>query len=471
MIKLIIEKELRETIGSMKFAISFAVCSLLVILSFYVGARNYQTWSRQYEAAQRENMRQLEGLTDWIAVQQHRIFLPPQPLAALVSGISNDIGRAAEVRGRGELSVEGSRFSEDPLYAIFRFLDLEFIFQVILSLFAILFAYDAISGEKERGTLRLSFSNAVPKDRYILGKIIGCFVALAVPLLIPITVGCLVLPMLGVPFTGSEWVQLLAVIGAGFLFFGVFLTLSVMVSCLTRRTSSAFLVLLVVWIVAVLIVPRSATLLAARAVSVPSVDEIASQKQRLSSQLWTEDRKKMSEFTPATGMQPDKIMEEFNKFMQNIADERDGKMQKFSSALNEERENRQRAQQNLALGLARISPAAAFSLAASTFAGTSLTLERSYKDAAAEYQKSFAAFMKEKTGMLTGGRMMVLRSIVDDQKKPEPINPHELPKFNYQPPAIASVLQAGMLDLGLLVFFNLIFFLGSYIAFLRYDVR
>ena len=126
MTKLIIEKELRDIIGSRKFSISFLICSVLIMLTFYVGARNHQVNVARYEAARIENLRKLEGLTDWLEVRSHRIFLPPRPLEALVSGISNDIGRTIEMSGRGELSAEGSRYNEDPVFAIFRFLDIEF---------------------------------------------------------------------------------------------------------------------------------------------------------------------------------------------------------------------------------------------------------------------------------------------------------------------------------------------------------
>jgi ABC-type transport system involved in multi-copper enzyme maturation permease subunit len=472
MIRLIMQKELREIIGSTKFAITFGVCSLLIVLSFYVGARNYQVWERQYEAAKRETLRQMDGLTDWFAVQQNKIYLPPQPLAALVSGVSNDIGRTTEVHGRGELTADDSRFNEDPIFAVFRFLDLEFIFQIVISLFAILFAYDAICGEKEAGTLKLSFASAIPKDKYILGKLFGSYIALGLPLLIPVLLGCMLLFVFGIPFSGDEWVRLCLIVAAGFLYFGVFLTMSIFVSSLTRRSSSAFLMLLVAWIFAVLIIPRIAVLIAGRAVDVPSVDEIASQKVRFNSQLWNEDRKKMADYKPSTtDNDMEKTMQQFNEFMQTVADERDKKMQEFTERLNEDRENRQRVQQQLSLGLARISPAAAFSLAVTTLAGTALTLENHYKDAASSYQKVFANFMKQKTGMVTGGRVMMFRSVVENGEKPEPINPHELPEFTYQPMTLNEVFGASVLNLGLLVFFNMIFFLGSYLAFLRYDVR
>ena len=472
MIGFIIEKELRDIIGSTKFAVTFGVCSLLIVLSFYVGGENYRTLVRQHEAAKRENLRQMDGLTDWFAVQQHRIFLPPQPLAALVTGVSNDIGRTIEVRGRGELTADDSRFNEDPIFAVFRFLDLDFIFQIVLSLFAILFAYDAICGEKERGTLKLSFSNAVPKETYILGKLFGSYLALAIPLVIPILVGSLLLVILGVPMAGDDWARLGLIVIAGFLYFGVFLTISVFVSSLTRRSSSAFLTLLVIWILAVLIIPRSAVLIAGRAVDVPSVDEVASQKNRYNAQLFAEDRKAIAGFKPSVKQDDmEQTLAQFNQFMQKIADDRDTKMQELSGRLNEDRENRQRVQQHLALGLARLSPSATFSLAVSALAGTSLSLEHSYRDAATSYQQSYAKFMKEKTGMLTGGRVMMFRSVVEEGKKPEPINPHELPEFIFPSSTLATVVGESVLDFGLLILFTIVFFFGSYLAFLRYDVR
>jgi ABC-type transport system involved in multi-copper enzyme maturation permease subunit len=472
MIKLIIEKELREIIGSMRFAVTFGVCSMLILVSFYVGAKNYQVSVAQYEAAKRENIRRLEGLTDWFNVQDYRIFLPPQPLAALVTGISNDIGRTTEVQGRGELSSEDSRFSDDPIFAIFRFLDLDFIFQIVLSLFSILFAYDAISGEKERGTLRLSFAYAVPKDSYIVGKIIGSFLALAIPLLIPVLLGCLLLPLLGVPMSSDEWQRLTLILLCGYLYLGVFLALSVCVSSFTRRSSSSFLMLLVGWIFAVLIIPRVSVLLAGRAVDVPSVDEVASQKNRYNAQLWEEDRKQMAAFKPtASNDEPQKVVQEFNTFMQNIADERDKKMQEFSSRVNEERSNRQHVQEWLAFGLSRISPASVFSLAVTSLAGTSLSLKDYFHQSAIAYQRLFAKFMKEKTGMLTGGRMMIFRRSVDDGNKPKPIDPNELPSFSYTPMSLHDVFSSSLIDVGLLLFFNLVFFVAAYVGFMRYDVR
>lgn len=472
MLKLIVEKELREIIGSMKFAITFGVCAVLILLSFYVGARNYQVSRAQYDAARAENLRQMEGVTSWLEVRNHRIFMPPQPLAILVSGVANDIGRTVVVHGRGEVTAHDSRYNDDPIYAIFRFLDLEFVFQIVLSLFAILFAYDAVSGEKERGTLRLAFANAIPRAAYIGGKMLGAFVALSVPLLIPLLIGCLLLPVLGVPLHGEEWARLALIIFTGLLYFGVFLSLSIFISTLTPRSSSAFLGLLAAWIFSVLILPRTAVLLAGRAVDVPSVDEIASQKSRLSAQLWKEDRERMASFKPSQASEPEAMMREFNKFMQESADAREKKMNELAQRLNEDRRNRQAQQEKLAFGLARISPATAFSLAAANLAGTSIAVKQHFLDAATNYQQAYAQFIQEKTGMNLGGFIFRMRRVTDgDEAQEKPIDPNELPAFQYAPARLRDVFDGALFDIGLLIAFNVIFFAAGFVKFLRYDVR
>lgn len=473
MFRILVEKELREIIGSTKFAVTFGVCSMLILLAFYVGARNFQVSQAGYEAARAENLKQMEGLTEWTRVD-HRIFLPPQPLSTLVSGISNDVGRTTEMRTQGELRSENSRFNEDPIFAVFRFLDLEFIFSIVLSLFAILFAYDAINGEKERGTLRLSFANSVPRDRYILSKLVGAFLALGVPLLIPILIGAALLPVLGIPMTGSSWARLGVVVLAGYLYLGVFLTLSVFVSALTEHSSSSFLLLLVVWIFAVLIIPRVAVLISGRAVDVPSIDKINYEKNRFNAQLWQEDREKMNNYwrenSPSADEDMTERMEGFRAFMTELGNERNEKSQDFGGRLNEDRRNREVVQHRLALGIARLSPTSVFSLATTDLAGTSLELKQRYAEAVNRYQENYAQFIQEKTGT-QGGMFFTMRLGGEEEEEPEEIDPYELPVFEYQEPTSKELVGGSLLDIGLLLLFNIVFFAGAFVAFLRYDVR
>ena len=60
----------------------------------------------------------------------------------------------------------------------------------------------------------------------------------------------------------------------------------------------------------------------------------------------------------------------------------------------------------------------------------------------------------------------------DGEEEADPtIDPRELPVFDYEPPPLDQMLRASVADLGLLGLFNLLFFSGAFVSFLRYDVR
>jgi ABC-type transport system involved in multi-copper enzyme maturation permease subunit len=449
---------------------TFAVSAILILLAFYSGAVSHVQNVERWEAAKAENLRQLDGITDWLRVRDHRVFLPPQPLASLVSGISNDIGRTTTVAPRGEVSTEDSRYNEEPLFAMFRFLDLEFIFQVVLSLFAILLGYDAISGEKERGTLKLCMANAVSRATFLLGKFIGSYAVLTISLLIPISVGCLLLPLLGVHLTGQEWLRLASIVFVGLLFFGAFLSLALFISSVTQRTANSFLLLLVIWVGSVMILPRAAVLLAGRSVEVPSVDEVGYQKASFATDLWKDFRESLAGFQAPKTEDPEEMMTYFNKYMDSLSTTRDQKLEEFRARVNENRYNRVQERAAIAFGLARVSPSVTLSLATAELAGTSPDLKQRYYDQAMAYQPILSDFLFEKTGFRVGAGMFIMKQ-GGEKEEPEPIDPTELPVFDFQQPSYTTMMAGVLPDVGLLALFNLLFFAGAVVAFNRYDAR
>ncbi len=470
MFKLIFLKELKEIIQSSRFTISFAVCSVLIVLAFFMGAQNYLASQSQYEAAIQENRNQIAANTEWVMVQ-HSIMLPPQPLMALVNGISNDVGRNIAISGRGELRAENTRFNDEPIFAIFRFMDLEFIFGIVLSLFAIIFAYDAINGEKVSGTLKLCFANSIPRASFIAGKLAGSFVGLSIALLIPILIGASILPLLGVQLSSDEWRRLGLIIFAGLAYFGLFLALAIGISAMTNRPSNAFLIGLVVWIFAVLIVPRASVLISGRLVEVPNVDDITAQKNRYRTQLFQEDRPKMENFKPTEGTEAREVMTQFTAMMRELSSNRQDKVEAFTERINEEYINKKNRQEDVALALSRISPTSVFTLASTELAGTSLRLQNQFMNSANEYQNVFNNFITEKTGSegLGGFRMIMITT--DEQEEAERLDPNEMPQFEFAKTSFETATANSLPDLGLLVLFNLIFFGGAFAAFLRYDLR
>jgi ABC-type transport system involved in multi-copper enzyme maturation permease subunit len=482
MLKLIIYKELREIIGSTKFAVTFGICSVLIILAFFAGIKNYETRVEEYNASTAANLRTYKDTTDWDNVRDHRIVLTPKPLASLIIGLSNDVPRNAYINGRDIPTLSGSNYSQQPFFSVFRFLDLEFVFQVIFSLFAILFAFDTINGEKERGTLRLSFANSVPRAGYILGKLAGSFLALVLPLLIPILIGVLLVPVMGLSLTSDEWIRLALFILCGMLYLGVFLTLSVFISSLTQRPSTSFLFLLVIWVCSVLIIPRASVLIAGNTSEVPSSEEISVKVLHFQSENARAIDQKLGElfqqFLQELRQSRDKGVEfqqrrqeELYGEVDRLREDLDRKVEDFTGRLNEDRRNRQIRQEKLAFSISRISPAAAFSLAATTLSDTSMEIRNHFLESAKVYSKSFADFFRDKTGKSIDSKMVFDMDQIEKKKQQLPIDLSEIPKFVYQTPDLPVILHDALPDIALLILFNLVFFTGAFIAFLRYDLR
>ena len=161
----------------------------------------------------------------------------------------------------------------------------------------------------------------------------------------------------------------------------------------------------------------------------------------------------------------------FNEFMQKLADDRDKKYQEFAKRLNEDRQNKQANQERFAFSLARISPSALFSLAATNLVGNSIDLKQHFIDEAHGYQNTYAQFMKEKTGMNLGGDVMLFKMKQGDEEEEKSIDPKELPEFYYFSQPLARDFNYALLDIGLLVIYNIIFFAGAFVGFIKYDVR
>ena len=98
-------------------------------------------------------------------------------------------------------------------------------------------------------------------------------------------------------------------------------------------------------------------------------------------------------------------------------------------------------------------------------------LKQQYLDAANAYQERYAAFIGEKTGGMLRSGGFVVRRIGGADNQPPPIDPREIPAFDYQPPPLPEAAATSLADIGLLACFNLLCFAGAFVGFLRYDVR
>ncbi len=487
MLRTLIIKELKAVILSPKFTATFLICSLLMLLSVYIGIQEYRGAVRQHETAQQlveQGAREARG---WHALP-YRAYREPDPMQIFVSGLGYDIGRFSSINTRDLVKLRNSAHSDDPIFAVFRFIDFAFIVQVVLSLLAILFTYDAINGEREEGTLKLVFANSVPRARYILAKCVGGWLGLVVPICIPLLLCLLLLMTYGIQLAGVHWAKLLVLLAAAILYFTYFVAYGVLMSAVTRRSSTSFLLSLVSWIVFVLIIPRAGVIVAGQLATVPSVAEIEGQAQGFEKDRWNQfyeaqenrwrERNELRHNSDGDGKPVDdeqlwKYMEEDDAARREVQKEIDD----FKAKLNADLQNRKRAQERLAFSLSRVSPASAFQLAAMDLVGTGVSLKTRYESAMGDYRDQFVQFVEQKQS--EGGPSGAFTISIDTEKGVQIGSPRDqgaldvsqLPRFAAPAYSFADGFGASLVDLGLLVLFTLVAFGAAFVAFLRYDVR
>jgi ABC-type transport system involved in multi-copper enzyme maturation permease subunit len=479
--KIIAEKELRDHLQSTRFLVAASVSMLLLVLSIWMGITHYKARVSQYEQGVQMTLDLASQQSNWMTVT-NSAWRKPDPMEILSNGVNSDIGRYSDINRYADIRLVRSEYSDDPMLAAFQFLDPTFVVLIVLSLIAVLFTYNAINGEKESGTLKLVFANKLSKAEFIVGKLIGSWLVILAPVLVSFLIGALLLILLGVDLNGSTWGRFGFFFLASMLYATCFMLLGVFVSAMTHRSSVSFLVLLVIWICAVLIVPKAATMLAGRAMPVPTVDEIESRLASYSTQArleYVNDMSKRSRerFRSIGDMKPEDRAQAIKDF-QADNDAKRKEMEQgitdYSARVYEDYYNQKSRQEFLAFSLAKISPASQFQLATMKLGGTDVGMKKRYEDAMKEYKTQYASYVQKKGGegfrfqMSTGRGSTTGTMTGPPQQK---IDISEMPKFKDPAYSFGTSVTGALFDLGLLALFNVFAFVGAFIVFLRYDMR
>jgi ABC-type transport system involved in multi-copper enzyme maturation permease subunit len=481
-------KEIRLYFASPRFVAVFLICALLILLSIHLGIQEYQAAVAQYETATQLAAQDLHERNSWDGTET-RVFRAPDPMQIFVNGVSNDIGRFSTISEWEQVGLHQSPYADDTIFAVFRYLDFSFIVQVVLSLLAFMFTYDAINGERENGTLKLIFAHSLPRSRFILAKLAGSWIGLLIPFIIPVLLGFLLLIAFKIPLTADHWLRIGLLLLLSVLYYSFFIIGGLAVSALTRHSSLSFLILLVCWVFLVLIIPRGAVLTAANLIPVPGAAEINGQIEGFSNEQWKAHEKILSETwrqrnARMSGMDAAARKAYEDEHMWSWMEEDEASRRQvqttisaFARRLKEDSRNRREKQQRLAFGMSRFSPASAFRLAAMHLAGTGIEMKDRYELAMENYKDILSRFIDEKKAEDNepGGISITFDSEsgfsfkTADLKKTLDIS--EMPQFEQPQIRLSALLPETLIDFFILAAACLLTFSLSWLAFLRYDLR
>jgi ABC-type transport system involved in multi-copper enzyme maturation permease subunit len=408
----IVKKEILANLVSYKFYVVILLSTVLIATSFFVMARDFKGRRADYQLIRPE-----PGAP--IAI------LPPQPLSIFAKGLEDSLTRSFEVATTG-IEVRAGQAGGNVIFGFFPTPDLGYIIKVVLSLVALLFGFDAVSREKEEGTLKLTLANAVSRSSLLLGKWVGNFLSLAVPFLLVTGLGLALMsfdPELRL--ARPELGRFVLILAAGLVYIALFLSLGLLISALARRSATSLVVLLLVWAVLVFVLPNLGTLLARQLVDVPSVKALSEKRQ----QIWTREVLKTYTERGTWDERVSTMNEEFDRM------EEDYRL-KFERLV------------RLSRSINRPSPAASFMDAATEIAGTGIGEEMRLKADVIRYKN-------QALPTLSRDRMA-----------------KEAPAFSYRARTLTEVLaDGGLVDLAWLAVLNVLLFAAGYVAFIRADPR
>ena len=260
MLKTLIGRELLDNLMTFRFAAAVFITLLLVVANTIVLLKDYEQRLTAYNTAVQESHEDLReekaysGYAGILAV--HR---PPNPLSIFNLGLDKQVGNEIEVYHAFVPTIWDAEKhgADNPLLNLFTSIDIVLVLQGVLSLLALIFAYDALAGERERGTLRLVLTHPIQRGHILFAKYISAMLCLLVPLLMSLLLSIILLTTsTTMSLRADDFLRIGGIVLTSLLYVSLFYLIGVCISALTRRTSTALMLCMFVWGVLVLVYPN-----------------------------------------------------------------------------------------------------------------------------------------------------------------------------------------------------------------------
>jgi ABC-type transport system involved in multi-copper enzyme maturation permease subunit len=504
MLKTIIHRELLANIITYRFLLGLLICCGLVGANTYILVRSYEDRLQSYQLAVQANMNDIRNIQVYSELSFPRCPIAnkkPKLTSILNEGVEGRLGNSVRV-SHSIVPVNAKQHgSDNPYLVAFPRIDLTLVFQIVISLLAFLFAYDAIAGERENGTLSLTLSNAIPRSVLILGKYIGGMLSLVVPLMLSLLVGLqVILYSQYTMMSASDWARLGLFCLVSLVYVSTFFTLGLLFSSNTRRTATALMLVMFFWVIFVLVWPNTSAFAVSKIVPIKSDADLSFEgfmalqakgggaSQHRVYDLWlnqfqreVDNLEKKYDVTrwPVGGSYS--IYYGKSETLRGGKFEPPGKLPFFHEYLSLKEELRIRyaekegqmwqeyltknpiRQAKLAQNIACISPASAYAHATAILAETDLDSHLRFLDQAKQFRNELIQYLRDQNAFASEAWYNV--------EAGEKINKEGIPLFREHPESLSSSIRRATFDILILVLLNVAFFLLTYLSFLKYDVR
>jgi ABC-type transport system involved in multi-copper enzyme maturation permease subunit len=473
----LLKRQIVEDLLSFRFLLNFILIIVTVIvfaLIFIVHFRNVQL---DYASTSLENQQRFAQFSKspqgGAAFANQELWMKPRAEKFLSFGLEDRIpqglyfrmspyelrllNKKEDITGRGWYLPVSRR--ESVTTPAFFSPDLASIIQFLFSFLAIALAFNAITGNKEEGSLRLVLSNATKRTHVLMSKYLSALLTLCLPLLVSTIVGLLLIETSGmIQLPGEFFPEVIAFLLTSLLYVSTFILIGLLCSVLCQSSTKSLVLGLLLWIFLVFIFPKSLGLfLNLRRFEVPSPEQIEKQADDLAAgigdryfkkenlSLITDENRRIEVIL--------KCMQEEDEAKQKL---RDSYLQKKMASV---------------LSLRKItiaSPSSLFEYTSSLLAGTGMSHFQHLSSQAKLYAAEVISAVKNRAGAQQDPSPFFLNFRVMTDK---PIDPSVLPNFEDKSIPFRERLKDALPYLSLLALYNLFLAIFVFYKFQSYDVR
>jgi ABC-type transport system involved in multi-copper enzyme maturation permease subunit len=253
---------LQHFLYGIRLPITLSIVLLMFAVSSFTYIAEYGETMEKYNefvANSEQSLRKTAGNASRVASQSLDYRLPPRNNGFISDCGESSIPNTLSYTAFNTLNFKSEASMENPLVMPSNRINWGFILTVLFSFLAIIFSFDAISGEKERHTLALSLSNPVKRSHILFGKFIAINIVLTVCAVAGILLALLILMLSpSVSITGETFSEIGVFLLFTVFFAGSMSAIGLFSSVMCRNSNISLLLSVSLWLFFLIIVPNFA---------------------------------------------------------------------------------------------------------------------------------------------------------------------------------------------------------------------
>lgn len=464
----ITKRELYDNLNSLRFALTTVLLFVLMLMNAVIHVQEHPERMQKYHDATTKSLNTLRSRTDLFSIAQEGPGnLYKKPSSLYFSEERGDIFLPDYAYGISRVQIANNLRAFWSLYYPGAFpnvfnirpdtvkVDWGFVIGYVLSLIAILFTFDSISSERERGTLRLMLANSVPRHTVLIGKFLGALVSISIPFTLAILMNLLVISMSRDIDLGADvWIRLCIIFIIAILYLCLFIALGLLVSSSVQNSVASLVILLLTWCVFVVFIPSTLASIGSGFSNPMTYDEFFKRRNQNIKNLKEEYVALLQE---TRGLADKKIQ---------IDSEYVTKGTEQEERLSQEHLNQQIAQIQLARSVTRISPVTLIQHLLEVFVGTGFERHQQFLENVQRYAREYREFVTD----MDRADLDSLHIIgIREGMSKKPISPESIPAFE-DTLSLSRDFNAAAIDLFLLILFFVVLMSGTYLTFVRVEI-